>query len=87
MPRGQLVPALDRAAAALQPGELSAPIETEAGWHLIKLEGRIPASAQALAAVAEGIRQQLVQQRGRQVLAREVAALRERSSVELLQPQ
>jgi len=85
--RGQLAPALDRVAAALQPGELSAPIETEAGWHLIKLEGRIPASAQALAAVAEGIRQQLLQQRGRQVLAREVAALRERSSVELLQPQ
>lgn len=81
---GQLAPALERAAAALQPGEVSAPIETEAGWHLLKLEERIPALTRPLAEVADEIRQQLLQQRGRQALAREVAALRERSKVEVL---
>lgn len=83
---GQLAPALDRAAMALQPGEVSAPIETEAGWHLLLLEERIAAMTRPLAEVTDEIRQQLLQQRGRQALAREVAALRERSTVELLRP-
>ena len=84
--RGQLPPALEAVAFALQPGELSTVIETEAGFHLLKLEARVPAVLRTLADVREGIREHLVQQRGHEVLQREVAALRARNNVELLLP-
>lgn len=36
--RGTLVEPLDNALFALAPGEVSAPVKTEFGWHLLKLE-------------------------------------------------
>ena len=35
--RGQMVPAFDSAVFALKPGELSKPVRTNFGWHVIKL--------------------------------------------------
>lgn len=35
---GQMVPAFEAAVTALQPGEVSQPVETQFGWHVIKLE-------------------------------------------------
>ena len=63
--RGQTVPAFDRAAFALKTGELSMPVKTQYGWHLIQALGDIrPASQQSLAEVHDVIAQQLrVQQR------------------------
>ncbi|HXF48595.1 MAG TPA: peptidylprolyl isomerase [Verrucomicrobiae bacterium] len=38
--RGQMVPAFDSAVFALKPGELSQPVRTDFGWHVIKLWGK-----------------------------------------------
>jgi parvulin-like peptidyl-prolyl isomerase len=37
---GQMVPAFDAAAYALKPGEISQPIKTQFGYHVIKVESR-----------------------------------------------
>ncbi|MEH6826213.1 MAG: peptidylprolyl isomerase [Motiliproteus sp.] len=43
--RGQLVPAFEAAALALTEGQVSGPVETPYGYHLIKLEQQRPAEA------------------------------------------
>lgn len=42
--RGQMLESFESALFALQPGEVSEPVETEFGWHLIKLDELRPAS-------------------------------------------
>ena len=40
--RGRMVPEFEKAAYALEPGELSEPVKTQFGWHLIQLHERVP---------------------------------------------
>lgn len=42
--RGMLDPAFEDALFELEPGKLSAPVRTDFGWHLIRLEESIPAT-------------------------------------------
>ena len=47
---GQMVPEFEEACANMEPGELSAPVRTQFGWHLIRLnskgEGKKPSFAE-----------------------------------------
>ena len=36
--QGELAPALDKAVFSLKPGELGGPVESPAGWHLVKVQ-------------------------------------------------
>jgi peptidyl-prolyl cis-trans isomerase D len=46
-PRGAFVPAFESAALALRPGQISEPVQTQFGWHVIRLESRTDSSFRA----------------------------------------
>jgi foldase protein PrsA len=61
--QGQTVPAFDKTAFALKKGQLSRPVHTQYGWHIIQALSAIkPPSATPLSKVQASIRQQLEQQ-------------------------
>lgn len=50
-PRGVMAPAFEEAVFALKPGELSEPVRTEFGWHLIRLREIKPGGTKPFAEV------------------------------------
>jgi parvulin-like peptidyl-prolyl isomerase len=62
--KGETVPPFDKAAFALKKGQLSAPVKTTYGWHLIEALSDVkPPTTTPLKDVKEQIRQQLLQER------------------------
>jgi peptidyl-prolyl cis-trans isomerase C len=72
--KGQTVPPFDKVAFALKVNELSKPVHTQYGWHIIQALGPIkpavPAKPTPFSQVKEAIRQQLLQQKKQQVMAK-----------------
>lgn len=61
--RGQMLPEFEEAAAALKnPGDLSPPVRSQFGWHIIKLEGRRPAGQRSYEEVADDLRAMVTNQ-------------------------
>ncbi len=60
--QGQTVPAFDKVAFKLKKGELSQPVKTQFGWHIIRAETPVKAAdTQTLAEVRNSIREIIVQ--------------------------
>ncbi|MEM5583763.1 peptidylprolyl isomerase [Roseibium sp. AS2] len=79
--KGQMVPAFEEAALALDTGSYtSTPVETQFGWHVIKLEDKRRQEKPALEAVADGLRQQLMRER----YDVQLAELKDRFTIEIL---
>ena len=69
--RGQTVPPFDKAAFSLKKGQLSQPVKSQYGWHIIQALSDIrPASATPLSKVKDSIRQQLEQQKKNEVMTK-----------------
>jgi len=59
---GRMVPSFEAAVVAMQPGEVSEPVQTQFGWHVIKLnDTRIP-EVPALTDVGEELRAEIFRQ-------------------------
>ena len=68
-PRGVMVPEFEKAAFELKnPGDVSEPVKTQFGYHIIKLEERIPESPSPFEEVKPRILQELRDQKTQQVL-------------------
>ena len=60
--KGQTVPEFDKAAFGLKTNEISPPVHTQYGWHIIQaLSAVTPATSKTLAAVTSQITQQILQ--------------------------
>lgn len=66
LPRGSMPKAFDDAAFSLKPGEVSNVVETELGFHLIKVHEKRPEKIIPFKEVEERIRQHLVNQKLKQ---------------------
>lgn len=64
--RGELSPALEAAAFALTEGEISEPVQSPAGFHLVQLVERTPASEPALAELRPSIDQKIGERKVRE---------------------
>lgn len=59
---GQMVPEFEAGVKTLEPGQVSAPVQTQFGWHVIKLNGKRAKEAPALDSVRAQLTQELQQQ-------------------------
>jgi peptidyl-prolyl cis-trans isomerase C len=76
-----MVPAFEAAAFALEPGQFTAePVESEFGWHVIKVEEKRMSEPPAFEAVEEQLRNYLT----RQEFETALATLRDKYEVEII---
>jgi peptidyl-prolyl cis-trans isomerase C len=78
----EMVPEFSKAAFALQKGDVSQPIKTDFGWHIIKLEDRKMGAAQPYDQVRGAIKNVLV----RKKVQEKLAELRKVAKVDVVDP-
>jgi peptidyl-prolyl cis-trans isomerase C len=78
----EMVPEFSQAAFALKVGEVSAPVKTQFGWHIIKLEDRKMGTAQPFDQVKDAIRNTLMAKKVQEKLA----GLQGTAKVDLVDP-
>lgn len=81
--RGQMVKSFDEAVFVLEKGKVSAPVQTEFGWHLIKVEDKRDRQPPAFEEVKDQITASLIQAK----LQSTVQEMRGAAKIEILDPE
>jgi len=77
-PRGRMVKEFEDAAFSLKAGEVSQPVKSQFGYHIIKVDERRPASVSPLSDVSDIIREKLVEGQADAEGNRRATALRDK---------
>ncbi len=80
--KGQMVPQFEQAAFALKSGDVSDPVKSQFGWHIIKVENRRAKPAPKFDAVKDQILGSLIHKRAQKV----AEELRKSAKIEYLDP-
>jgi peptidyl-prolyl cis-trans isomerase C len=81
--RGQMVPEFEDAAFAMEIGKVSEPVQTQFGYHLIKVEEKNVGSVKPFAEVRESIKNMLLQERQAFKFSQTVNSLKDKIKVEI----
>jgi len=82
--KGQMVPSFEKAAFALKPGEISPVIETQFGYHIIKVAEKKPAEATDFKDVKIQIDEYLKGQKVNEAIQKYLADARKTAKIEIL---
>lgn len=80
--RGEIMKPVEQAAFSLKPAEVSGVVETQYGYHVIKLLEKIPGEPPPFEEVKDALKQQLAQSRRQEHLQALVNRLRARARIE-----
>ena len=82
-----MVPEFDEVAFSTKVGEISAPVKTQFGYHIVKVTDKKDQSTRSLDEVKEDLRQQLLQKKQREVMQEYVEKLHKQYEVKILLPE
>lgn len=85
--RDKMVKPFADAAFALNEGEISDIVETQYGYHIIKVTGKKPQRQTPFDEVKEQIKQSLLQQKTNTEMSNWIAELRENATIEMMTPE
>jgi len=84
--RGRLIPEIEQAVFALEPGQMSPVVKSALGYHVFRLEEHRPVQAKPIADVQGEIRNALLQEKFQQRYREWIAKLRDRAYITIKTP-
>ena len=80
--KGRMVPEFEKAAYALEAGELSEPVRTQFGWHLIQLHEKIPSKVTPFEEIKEKVIEYLTERKKDKVFEEFLDGLKVQATIE-----
>ncbi len=81
--RGVMLPAFEKAAFSLKEGEVSEPVRTNVGWHVLKVEERRSVAVPSYEEVKPRLEAQLRQEKTEKFIEQYVQELRQKAAIEV----
>ena len=80
--KGRMVPEFEKAAYALEAGELSEPVRTQFGWHLIQLHEKIPSKVTPFEEIKEKVIEYLTERKKDKVFEEFLDGLKAQATID-----